>query len=469
MIYTQRSYQEFIQQKSIKSQASGIDVDDNQLNSNLFQFQKDLVKLALKCGKFCIWANTGSGKSLMQLSWSDALLRYGDVVRVLVLAPLGVAKQSVGEGTKFGIPVNYCDDDDDVIDGINITNYEKLHKFDVSVFDAVVLDESSILKAVDGSTRTTIIESFRHTKYKLACSATPSPNDYMELGNQCEFLGVMSYNEMLSMFFTHDGGETSKWVLKPHAEKAFWEFVSSWAIMFTMPSDLGYSDDGYILPPLKVFTHKISTHIDPPDGQLVFTDFTSLTGQRHIRKQTLADRCQEAANIVNNSDEQFLVWCETNDESKLLKSLIPDAVEVKGADSDKHKEQSAMDFSTGKTRVMISKPSIFGMGLNFQICHNAIYVGISHSFEMWYQSVRRLWRFGQKEQVNVHIVQHGMEGAIAANLKRKEDQAKRMAEGMLKAMRSYSLEQLKGVKRISVDYNPTVEMFVPDWLKSEDY
>lgn len=463
------TYQEFIQQKTIKSHAVGIDVDDRSLNSNLFPFQRDLVKLALKCGRFCIWANTGLGKTAMMLAWSDALIKHGAASRILILAPLGVAKQTVGEGAKFGIPVNYCESADDVANGINITNYEKLHKFDCSVFDAVVLDESSVLKAVDGSTRTQLIESFRHTPYKLACSATPSPNDYMELGNQCEFLGVMSYNEMLSMFFTHDGGETSKWILKPHAEKAFWEFVASWAIMLTMPSDLGYSDDGYVLPPLKVFTHRIETHIDPPNGQLVFSDFTSLAGQRHIRKQTLADRCNEAARIANSSTEQFLIWCETNDESKLLKSLILDAVEVTGSDSDTHKEQSAVGFAKGKIRVMISKPSIFGMGLNFQICHNAIYVGVSHSWEQWYQSVRRLWRFGQKNQVVVRIIQHGMEGAIAANLKRKEEQAKRMAKGMLEAMRSYSLEQLKGVKRISVDYNPQVEMVVPDWLKSEEY
>lgn len=460
------TYQEFVHQKTIKSRPSGIDVDN--LNSNMFPFQRDIVKLALKCGKFCIWANTGLGKTLSQLSWSEALFNYGAVARVLILAPLGVAKQTVGEGKKFGIDVNYCESDDDVIKGINITNYEKLHKFDTSAFEAVVLDESSILKSVDGSTRTQIIESFHNTTYKLACSATPSPNDYMELGNQCEFLGVMSYNEMLSMFFTHDGGETAKWILKPHAEKAFWEFVSSWAIMLNLPSDLGYSDDGYILPPLKVLSHKINTPIHPPDGQLVFTDFTSLTGQRHIRKESLVDRCNEAANIANNSDEQFLIWCETNDESKLLKSLIPDAVEVKGSDSDKHKEQSAIGFANGNIRVMISKPSIFGMGLNFQICHNCIYVGVSHSFEMWFQSVRRLWRFGQKNPVNVHIIQHEMEGAISANLKRKEDQARRMSQGMLEAMRSRSLEQLKGVKRISVDYNPQIEMIVPDWLRGEE-
>jgi hypothetical protein len=460
-------YQEFIQQKTTKSQATGISVDDSQLNKNLFPFQRDLVKLALKQGKFCLWTNTGTGKGLMLMSWADILIKTDTVARVLVLAPLGVAKQLVGEGEKFGISINYCVDDNDVIDGINVTNYEKLHKFDCSVFDAIVLDEASILKNVAGKVRTEIIDTFRNTPYKLACSATPSPNDYMELGNQCEFLGVMSYNEMLSMFFVHDGGETSKWILKPHAQKAFWEFVCSWSLMLRMPSDLGYSDDGYILPKLITKTHQVDTQINPPDGQLVFTDYTSLVGQRHIRKSSLQDRCRIAASIVNNSNKQFLIWCETNDESALLKKLIPDAVEVKGSDSDKHKEDSAYNFAQGNIRVLVSKPSIFGMGLNFQKCHTCIYVGLSHSFEQFYQSVRRLWRFGQQNEVTVHIIQHHLEGAIAENLRRKEDESNHMAGQMVKYMKAYSLEQLTGVKQVTVDYNPQVEMRIPDWLISE--
>jgi hypothetical protein len=463
-----KSYAEFIQQKTIKSQATGINIDDSQLNRNLFPFQRDLVKLALKQGKFCLWTNTGTGKGLMLMSWANALINTNTVARVLVLAPLGVAKQLVGEGDKFGIEINYCIDDDDVVDGINVTNYEKLHKFDCSVFDAVVLDESSVLKNVSGKVRTEIIDTFRNTPYKLACSATPSPNDYMELGNQCEFLGVMSYTEMLSMFFVHDGGETSKWILKPHAQKAFWEFVCSWAVMLRMPSDLGYSDDGYILPKLTTKPHIVNTPITPPEGQLVFTDYTSLVGQRHIRKSSLIDRCNDAANIVSGSDEQFLVWCETNDESALLKKLIPGSVEVKGSDTDRHKEDSAYNFAQGNIRVLISKASIFGMGLNFQKCHNAVYVGQSHSWEQYFQSVRRLWRFGQKNEVTVHIIQHSLEGAITTNLKRKEDDAKNMAEQMVKYMQAYSLEQLKGVKRVTVEYNPQVKMIVPDWLRSED-
>jgi superfamily II DNA or RNA helicase len=462
-----KEYQDFIQQKVIKSQASGISINDNQLNKNLFSFQRDLVKLALKQGKFCLWTNTGTGKGLMLMSWAEALITTGTVTKVLVLAPLGVAKQLVGEGTKFGILINYCIDDTDVIDGINVTNYEKLHKFDTSAFDAVVLDEASILKNVAGKVRREIIDTFRNTTYKLACSATPSPNDYMELGNQCEFLGVMSYNEMLSMFFVHDGGETSKWILKPHAQKAFWEFVCSWAVMLRMPSDLGYSDNGYILPKLTTKTHLVNTQINPPDGQLLFTDYTSLLGQRHIRKSSLQDRCRIAADIANNSDEQVLVWCETNDESALLNKLIHVATEVKGSDSDKHKEDSAYSFAQGNIRVLISKPSIFGMGLNFQRCHTCIYVGLSHSFEQFYQSVRRLWRFGQQNEVTVHIIQHHMEGSITANLSRKEDESNHMAGQMVKHMQTYSLGQLTGVKRVTVEYNPKIDMIVPDWLMDE--
>jgi hypothetical protein len=375
-----QQYTDFIQKKALSFAPSGIDVDYADINSKLFQFQKDLVKIALKVGKFCIWANTGLGKTGMMLSWSETLINKGKAKRVLILAPLGVAKQTVGEGAKFEIKVTYVAENEEIIDGICVTNYDRLHKFDCSQFDAVVLDESSILKDSNSSTRNQIIDYFKHTPYKLACSATPSPNDYMELGNQCEFLGVMSMTEMLSMFFTHDGGETSKWRLKGHSKKDFWKFVCSWAVMVKMPSDLGYSDDGYILPELNYHTHQVTTHIPPEDGQLMFMDSAGLNGQRHIRKTSMHDRCQIAVDLVKTSHEQWLIWCETNEESALLSQLIPEGVEVKGADSSKHKEESMAKFSTGEIRILITKPKIAGMGMNWQNCHNVIYIGLSHCY-----------------------------------------------------------------------------------------
>lgn len=461
-------YSDFIQNKSFTIQQSGIDPKDEYLNDNLFPFQRDIVKIALSKGRFCIWANTGLGKSIMQLSWCQALIVSKTITKALILAPLGVAKQTVQEGKKYGISVNYCSDNDDVIEGVNITNYERLDKFDCSQFQAIVLDESSCLKDFTSSTRTQIIDYFKHTQYKLACSATPSPNDLMELGNHCEFMGVMSRTEMLSMFFTHDGGETSKWRLKGHGKSKFWEFVSQWAICIRYPSDIGYSDDGYRLPPIEYHSHLVGTEIEPPDGQLIFLDMASLTGQRHIRKTSMQDRCILAADICNDSDEQWLVWCETNEESKLLASLIPDSVEVKGADTPKFKEESLLGFANGDIRVLVTKPSIAGMGMNFQKCHNVVYIGLSHSFEQYYQSVRRVWRFGQTDQVHIHIIQHHLEGAIADNLKRKEVEADKMYDGMSQFMHTYLEAQLKGIGRISVDYNPTKKMQIPVWLVSEE-
>lgn len=460
-------YQQFVANKIQTHSSSGISLPDEFLNSALFPFQRDLVKLALKAGKFCIWANTGLGKTIQQLSWADALIKSGTVQKVLILAPLGVAKQTVVEGQKFGITVKYVPDNNAVVEGINITNYDRIHKIDCSQFEAVVLDESSILKDESAATRNFIIETFKHTEFKLACSATPSPNDYMELGNHCEFLGVMSRSEMLSMFFTHDGGETSKWRLKNHAKKAFWKFVCSWAITVRKPSDLGYDDSGYDLPPLNYQTHTVNTPITPEDGNLFFMDTTSLNGQRHIRKTSMFDRCELAAKLVNNSNEQWIVWAETNAESHLLTQLIIDGTEVKGADSNTHKENSMVKFANGEIRVLITKPKIAGMGMNFQNCHNVIYIGLTHSFEMWYQSVRRVWRFGQTKPVNVHIIQHRLEGAIKANLERKEREALQMGQDMVNEMNTNSIALLKGVKRITVQYNPEQKMIIPDWLTSQ--
>jgi hypothetical protein len=405
----------------------------------------------------------------MQLSWADALIKNGSAKKVILLAPLGVAKQTIKEGLKFGINTKYCENSSDVFSGINVTNYEKLHKFDVSVFEAVILDESSILKNVSGSTRNSIIESFKLTPYKLACSATPSPNDVMELGSQCEFIGVMSRSEMLSMFFTHDGGETSKWRLKGHSGKAFWNFVSKWAVVIRSPSDLGYDASNFVLPDKKYYTHYCHTdyHSEIPasKGKLFFDDVSTMSGQSAIRRASMKDRCDIAVNLVkSNPNKIWLIWCETNDESTYLSDAIGGSIEVKGADSPSKKESAMMDFAEGLTKVLITKPKIAGMGMNFQVCSDVIYIGLTHSFEAYYQSVRRVWRYGQKEEVSIHIIQHTDEGSIIENLKKKELEFNRMAESMALLARRYSKDDSSGTSRISVGYTPNVDIVIPEWV-----
>jgi hypothetical protein len=406
----------------------------------------------------------------MQIAWGQSLIDNGAAKKVILLAPLGVSKQTVKEGEKFGFKLNYCEGNDDVVESsISITNYEKMHKFDLSSFDAVILDESSILKNMAGSTRNSIINSFANTPYKLACSATPSPNDVMELGSQCEFMGVMSREEMLSMFFTHDGGETSKWRLKGHASRKFWEFVSKWAIVVSSPKDLGYDGSGFILPVRRNYVHYCHTdhytNIPSGDGKLFFDDTSSMSGQLAIRRVSMTDRCNIAAGLVHSApDKIWLIWCETNDESSYLASMIPGSVEVKGSDSPQKKESSMISFSEGKIKVLITKPRIAGMGMNFQVCSDVIYIGLTHSFESYYQSVRRVWRYGQKNEVSVHIIQHKSEGSIVSNLSRKEREFNQMVSQMVSISRVGALSDVAQTGRISIEYTPDKDMIVPEWV-----
>lgn len=462
------SYEQFLATKISRFTPSGFDVDESLLNPSLFPFQNDIVKLALKLGKFCLWANTGLGKGLMLLSWSDAIVRHTDG-KVLVLAPLGVAKQLVRESAKFNIqsPIKYALDDSEVTDGITVTNYDRLHLFDASQFIGVVLDESSVMKNSTSSTCQSIIDLFVETPYKLACSATPAPNDQMELGTQAEFIGVMRKVEMLAMFFTHDGGDTSKWVLKGHAKTRFWEWVATWAIVLRKPSDLGYDDDGYDLPELNVLDVVVNTPVDAMPGELFAWEAKSLSEQRALNKATLNDRIEATASLVSSSADQWLVWCETNDESARITKLIGGAVEVKGSDTNKHKEDSMMAFADGKIRVMVSKSSICGFGLNFQRCHNTVFVCSSHSFEKVYQSIRRFYRFGQTEAVNAYFVHHELEGAVQRNYQRKERDANAMYQSMMSAMMNVTMASLRGIQPDVMDYNPQIKMVVPEWLISD--
>ncbi|MDF2804459.1 MAG: helicase domain protein [Anaerocolumna sp.] len=448
-------YIDFLNNKNVVMKNSGFEIDRDLLNKNLYDFQKDIVKWSLIKGRSAIFADCGLGKTLMQLEWSYKVSKYTNG-KVLILAPLAVTEQTKREGIKFGIDVNICEMQEDVKIGINITNYEKLDRFDTNEFNGIVLDESSILKSFTGKVRTLIISKFKNTPYKLCCTATPAPNDYMELGNHAEFLGVMNRNEMLSMYFVHDGGETSKWRLKGHAENVFWEWISSWSVLITNPIDLGYKIDGYYLPELKV--NEIIV-----DGEKAIEESLTLTQRRNARKESLSDRCRAAAEFVNNSDEQWLVWCNLNDESKLLHELINKSVEVKGSDKPKHKTTSSVEFAEGNIKCLVSKPLIFGMGLNFQKCHNMIFVGLSDSYEQYYQAVRRCWRFGQEHEVNIYIIISSKEGCVKANINRKENDANRMQKSMIEFTKNIKKNDVKATCRLSTPYNANIDMLLPKW------
>ena len=448
-------YKSFLEKKTIVSKDTGFTVNRKDLNNNLFEYQKDIVIWALKKGKSAIFADCGLGKSLMQLEWAEKVHEETNG-SILILAPLAVTEQTYREGIKFGINSKVVECQEDVINGINITNYEKLDKFNTSTFEGIVLDESSILKSFTGKVRNQIIDNFKNTPYKLACTATPAPNDYMELGNHSEFLGVMTRSEMLAMYFVHDGGNTSKWRLKGHATDVFWQWMSSWAVVITNPRDLDYEIEGYDLPKLNI--HEIIV-----DGDEPIVETLTLTQRRQARKESLEDRCKAAAELVNNSDENWLVWCNLNDESKLLHELINDSVEVKGSDKAKHKTDSSISFANGDIKCLVSKPLIFGMGLNFQSCHNMIFVGLSDSYEQYYQAVRRCWRFGQEHEVNVYIVISAKEGCVKENIERKQEDANTMQQEMLKHTKEITKENIKATCRISTPYNNNLKMILPVW------
>lgn len=456
-------YQEFLQSKQIITPAAGFDVDPSKINPQLFQFQKDITIWALKKGRAAILAGCGLGKTPMQLEWSKHVCNHtqGDV---LILAPLSVSQQTVREGEKFGITVNLCRSQADVKSGINITNYEMLQHFDPDKFAGVVLDESSILKAYDGKTRTEIIEAFRDTPYKLACTATPAPNDHMELGNHAEFLGVMTRAEMLATFFVHDGGDTAKWRLKGHAVKRYWEWVASWAVMLQKPSDLGYSDEGFILPPLRI--HQITVEVnEAPQGALFAIEAQTLQERQQARKSTIRNRVAECAGIVNQSDEPWIAWCNLNNESEELTKAIDGAVEIRGSHDPEYKVRTVSNFLAGKVQKIVSKPSIFGYGMNFQHCCKMAFVGLSDSFEEYYQAVRRCWRFGQTKPVDVYVIVAETEGAVVANIRRKEVDFEAMLSNMISCTQELTKQNIKSTVRQLDDYRPQFEMILPDWLK----
>ena len=451
------SYEAFIESKLTRIPDSGFDAVG--MNDMLFDFQKDIVAWACRKGKAAIFADCGMGKTPMQLEWARQVHNHTGG-NVLILAPLAVAAQTRREGDKFGIGVTVCRSQSDVKDGINVTNYEIMHKFDLASFDGIVLDESSILKSFTSATRNAIIDGFKSTPYKLACTATPSPNDYMELGNHAEFVGAMTRTEMLAMFFIHDGGSTSKWRLKGHASSKFWDFVSSWAVMIRDPEDMGYKMEGFDLPQLIEDVVEVESGI-VDDTRLFNIAADGLQEQQQAKRKTIQKRARKCAEMVNSNNRPWIVWCELNDESAALSRMIPDAVEVRGSDSPDFKEDAMIGFADGRYRVIVTKPSICGFGMNWQHCADMVFCGLSNSYEQYYQAIRRCYRFGQTRPVNVHIVISELERGIVSNVMRKKDDASDMEDAMI--------ERASNIRRDRVNTRRDSMVYVEDTVETDEY
>jgi len=460
------AYQQFLENKYISrgSESSGFDVKLSSLNKMLFDWQKVIDRWSLFKGRSAIFADCGLGKTPMQLEWANQICSRIKDSSVLILAPLAVSEQTRREGEKFGIEVNVCQSSSDVVSGINITNYEKLHKFDPPVFSGIVLDESSILKNFSGTRRNEIIDFSKYIPYRLACTATPSPNDYMELGNHSEFLDVMTRSEMLAMFFVNDSGDTGKWRLKGHVkDNVFWKWMSTWAVMLNKPSDIGYEDGKFILPEINYYEHIIKSDAKPKRGFFV-QQASDLNERRKVRKETIEKRCSVAADLINSTDDMWVVWCNLNEEGDTLEKKIDDIVQVAGRHTDEQKASRMLGFANGDIKRIVTKPKIAGFGMNWQICSKAAFVGLSDSWEQFYQAIRRIWRFGQEKNVEVHIFIEEREGSVLDNIKRKDKQAREMTEAMVNNMKDLVKKQLQETKREFVDYNPNVDMKLPDWL-----
>lgn len=453
------AYSEYVRTKQRATPQAGFEAVP--VPDDLFEHQRAIVEWACRMGRCAIFADTGLGKTLMQLEWARQVADHTGG-RVLILAPLAVKEQTFAEAERFGIVAGTVGSQAPV----HVINYHRLHQLDPSDYVGVVLDESSILKAVDGKTRTALIEAFAGTGYRLACTATPAPNDFTELGNHAEFLGVCTRAEMLSQYFVHDGGSTQDWRLKGHAVKEFWRWVASWSVMMRKPSDLGIDDNRYDLPPLEIRDVVVPMPRDfaREQGKLFTVDAQTLTEQRAVRRMSLVSRCEAvAAQVAAHPDDQWLIWCELNDESSALTAAIPGATEVAGAHSEDQKTERLLGFVDGSVRILVSKPKIAGFGMNFQGCHRMAFVGATHSYEQWYQAVRRCWRFGQTSRVDVSMIRTDADGTISANLRRKADAADQMAREMVAMVSDVQLEALFG-KAARAEDQPTQATNIPGWL-----
>lgn len=442
-------YLKFLEQKQKTHTVSGFDILETELNNQMFDFQKFIVKRALNAGKYAIFADCGLGKTLMQLEWANQVNKKTDKP-VLILAPLAVAGQTIKEAAKFNINAIKYDSSNYPI---QITNYEQLENIDCSIFSGVVLDESSILKNFEGATKKLILDLFSKTPYKLACTATPSPNDPMELGNHSEFLDVMSRNEMLAMYFVHDGGETAKWRLKGHAIKLFYQFIGSWAIMLNKPHDIGFQMDGYNLPKLNLLEKQIIT--PKRDNGSLFNDaIISATNFNQELRLTKFERLDEVVKIINSKpDENFIIWIKQNEEGEMLKKLLPEAKEVKGSDTNEWKEKTLLGFANNEFRILITKTKIASFGMNYQNCRNQIFASLDFSFEGLYQAIRRSYRFGQKNEVNIYLITTDTMSNVNEAINQKQKQFEIMQDEMSQAINA----NLQGKKMTTANFDITEE------------
>lgn len=462
-------YKEFIKTKSIKNTFFGKDIKLTDINPALFPFQKDIVRWAVKKGRCALFLDTGLGKTHCQTEWARLIAK-----RSLIIAPLSVARQTVRLAKKItNTEIHYTRNDNDIIDGINITNYEMIDKFNPEYFDAVVLDESSILKSLDGKTKQLVIKMFEKTPYRLCCTATPAPNDESEIGNHSEFLGIMKNNEMLATFFIHanktteiefktnngcddilkkkqSGKNGQEWRIRNYARESYYHWMSTWSMSIKTPSNLGYDDFGYILPKLNIIP--LFVDIDyQPEGELFFTKLKGIGDRAKIRKSTFQNRLDTVLNIVNSNDEQWILWCGLDIESDGLKNAINGSVNICGSDSLEYKTKMIEDFQDNKYRVMITKPKIAGFGMNFQNANNMAFIGLNDSWETFYQCIRRQWRFGQKKQVNVYIILTNLERCIYDNIMAKEKMAERMTNELISRVKKYEEMEIKNMEQVIIE------------------
>lgn len=447
------AYEDFLAAKLVTAGSHGITIPAEDLNPVLFDWQREVVAWALQRGRAAIFAACGLGKTFMQIEWAYRIAEE-TCGRVLILAPLAVAHQTIKEAAKLGIKVEYARNQEQAHASLVITNYECLADFDPAMFSGVVLDESSILKSFTGKTKRALLEAFAETPYRLACTATPAPNDHMELGNHAEFLGIMERPEMLARWFKHDSGNTSVYRLKKHGERDFWRWVSSWAVCAEKPSDLGdYEDGGFALPPLVIEGHLVA---DPARAQergklFLGNAAPSATDMWSDKRETAEDRCVLAYGIVaSNPDVPWTVWCETNHEADLLAKLLPGSVDVRGSDSLEAKERKLDAFADGEASVIMTKPSIAGFGLNWQHCSDVVFVGLTYSFEKLYQAIRRSWRYGQTKPVTVHLISAESDQGIVAAVERKQGEYDTMVKRMVEATREFGLAERKSHRALSV-------------------
>lgn len=453
-----KEYIDFLKTKQIAVEASGFEVSENEINSMLFPFQKYCVRRALKVGRFAMFEDCGLGKTIQQLEWADKVKNHIDKP-VLILAPLGVIGQTIKEGAKFGYEVTELGltaFDQDLKVGIYITNYDNMENIDAYLFGGVILDESSILKNFAGKTKQALIDSFKDTPYKLCCTATPSPNDTTELCNHAEFLNVMTRNEMLAMYFVHDGGSTSDWRLKGHAKQDFWDFVSTWSVMLSKPGDIGFDNAGYDLPPLNIIEEYV--HTEKRDNGMLFNDVAVSAIEYHKElRTTINERLNRVAEIVNGSTDSFIVWIGHDEEGQYLRNLIPDSVEVKGSDNKGLKKERLLGFGNGDFRVLITKLKIAQFGLNYQNCHNQIFASLDFSFESTYQGIRRSYRFGQDNEVNIYLIATDTMQNVRKSFDEKQKAFNSMQASMTKAMNrninnNINLKKMEVEKVYSSDY-----------------